>query len=66
MQAATTETWALAFSPVQKDNDLLLAVAGGTRGAVVVWSINGQEETATVNSEMQMPAVRDKGEEAES
>ena len=56
-QAATTETWALAFSPVQTEGELLLAVAGGTRGAVVLWSIRGEEETATFKAEMAMPAV---------
>ena len=58
-QAATTETWGLAFSPVQRDNDVhQLAVAGGTRGTVVVWSVNGQEEAKAPDSEMTMPAVR--------
>ena len=56
-QAATTETWALAFSPVQTEGELLLAVAGGPRGAVVLWSIRGEEETATFKAEMAMPAV---------
>lgn len=54
IEGATTETWSVAFSPVQ--SELLLAVAGGTRGAVVLWGI-GQGDGASFKSEMSLPPV---------
>lgn len=58
IEAATTESWSIAFSPEQAGDagSLLLAVAGGTRGSVVVWSIN-KEESAALKAELMLPQV---------
>mmetsp|Transcript_39064 Transcript_39064/g.86901 ORF Transcript_39064/g.86901 Transcript_39064/m.86901 type:complete len:314 (-) Transcript_39064:563-1504(-) len=60
IEAATTETWGIAFGPQQLSEGLNLAVAGGTRGAVVVWKVSRDE--TTMQAEMALPpAVEDKG-----
>jgi WD40 repeat protein len=58
IEAATTETWSVAFSPI--NTELLLAVAGGTRGAVVLWGID-KGDTAAFKTELQLPPVRAHG-----
>ncbi|GAX84435.1 hypothetical protein CEUSTIGMA_g11855.t1 [Chlamydomonas eustigma] len=58
IEAATTETWSLTFSPQQSEG-LLLAVAGGTRGAVVLWNISSGEESAVFKAELSLPALAD-------
>ncbi len=57
IEAATTETWSVAFKPRQPSDPLLVAVAGGTRGAVLLWKM-GREEMAEVAAELFLPTVR--------
>lgn len=62
IEAATTEAWSASFSPIRQETEkgpeLLLAVAGGTRAAVVIWGIN-KEDSASFKAELSLPAVRD-------
>ena len=57
--ASTTESWSVAFSPnATPEGGLLLAVAGGTRGAIVLWHVNtsgDSEASATFHSELMLP-----------
>lgn len=60
IEAATTEAWSVAFNPLP--GDLVLAVAGGTRAAVVLWSMSadrsgGEDDGASFKAELQLPAL---------
>lgn len=61
IEASTTESWSVAFCPTEPpQGGLLLGVAGGTRGAIVLWHVNtspDSEATATFHSEMMLPAL---------
>jgi WD repeat-containing protein 61 len=57
IEAATTETWSVAFMPRQPSDPLVLASAGGTRGAVLIWKMS-RDDCAEVAAELFLPAVR--------
>lgn len=57
IETAATETWSITFGP--QTDALHLATAGGSRGAVVLWSVGASagQETA-MQAELQLPQVR--------
>uniref|UniRef100_A0A7R9YWT7 Anaphase-promoting complex subunit 4 WD40 domain-containing protein n=1 Tax=Chlamydomonas euryale TaxID=1486919 RepID=A0A7R9YWT7_9CHLO len=57
IQADASETWHLAFAPLPAgpgDGGQVLAVAGGTRGGVVVWRVR-RDESAEFVAELPLP-----------
>eukprot|EP00798_Chlamydomonas_sp_ICE-L_P003031 gene3031-13056_t len=54
IEAVTTETWAVDFMPRTGDQ-IMLASAGGSRGAVLIWDLGS--ESPVVQSELFLPAA---------
>lgn len=61
IEAAPTESWTVSFGP-QSEEELYLALAGGTRNSVVLWKV--RSEGPENYAELHAPSVRRAADEA--